>query len=95
MQQAEEKEDLYNIILEIDEEDKKLNRVILIAVVSMLSVTLLVITPKIYLRNSIYYKSRNIAQLKYQHSALAEENLVLKQKLQELKFKNQTIDTIY
>jgi cell division protein FtsL len=92
---AKAKEDLLDIILEIDRDEKRANRELFISVMLLLLVVAIILVPKIYLRNNIYYKSRNIAQLNYQHMSLKQENMALKQKLQKLKFKNQTIDTIY
>ncbi|PZT48955.1 hypothetical protein B6S12_01285 [Helicobacter valdiviensis] len=52
--------------------------------------TLLVFVPKIYIRNNIYYSSRNIIQLQAQMSSLNEENKFIKSQLEDIKFKNLT-----
>ena len=89
------KEDLLEIIEEFDAEERDLGIGILLAVFGSLILILTLLVPKIYLRDNIYYKSRDLATLEYQHTALMQENIALKQKLQELKFKNQVLDTLY
>lgn len=89
------KEDLYQIIEEFDEEERDLGFGILFTIFFTLILTLLLLIPKIYLKSNIYYKSRDLSTLSYQHTALMQENINLKQKLQELKFKNQVLDTLY
>ncbi len=51
--------------------------------------------PKVYLQNSIYYKSRDIATLQREYETLREENHVIKRKIEAMKFKNQVLDTLY
>ena len=46
--------------------------------------------PKIYIRNNIYYASRNIIQLQAQLDSLNEENKFIKKQLENIKFKNLT-----
>ncbi|CAM2853467.1 hypothetical protein [Helicobacter burdigaliensis] len=50
----------------------------------------LIFVPKIYIRNNIYYSSRNIIQLQAQMSSLSEENKFIKSQLEDIKFKNLT-----
>jgi cell division protein FtsL len=50
--------------------------------------------PKIYLRNNIYYISKDINRLYAHYISLKEENKFLKQQLEDTKFKNQIIDSI-
>ncbi len=68
---------------------------LLIGVFLALFTVLIIILPKIYLKNEIYYKSRDISKFYNEYSILKEENRVLKQKLEYLKFKNQVLDTIF
>ncbi|RUM46317.1 MAG: hypothetical protein DSY46_00165 [Hydrogenimonas sp.] len=58
-------------------------------------IALLLLLPKIYLRNSIYYQSRAIDRLETQYSALVEENRLLSRKVEALKVKNQILDTLF
>ena len=50
--------------------------------------------PKIYLRNNIYYVSRDINKLHDNYISLKEENRFLAQQLEDMKFKNQIIDSL-
>jgi hypothetical protein len=68
---------------------------LLIGVFLVLFTALIIILPKIYLKNEIYYKSRDISKLYNEYSILKEENRVLKQKLEYIKFKNQVLDTMF
>ena len=51
--------------------------------------------PKIYLQNTIYYKSRDIAVLQREYETLREENRVIKRRVEAMKFKNQVLDTLF
>lgn len=51
-----------------------------------------IFVPQIYIRNNIYYLSREIAILRSQESVLNEENKQLKRELENLRFKNQILD---
>ena len=86
----------------VDEVDKTLKRHVdnlsvklLFGVLLALFTALLVILPDIYLKNEIYYESRDIAKLYNEYSVLKAENRALKQKLEKIKFKNQVLDTIF
>ncbi len=68
---------------------------LLLGVLLALFTALLVVLPDIYLKNEIYYESRDIAKLYNEYSVLKEENRALKQKLEKIKFKNQVLDTIF
>ncbi len=63
-------------------------------VVSILVIVLSLYLPKIYLRNNIYYISRDINKLHDHYSSLKEENLFLQQQLEDMKFKNQIMDSL-
>jgi len=65
--------------------------IVIISIMIILMLTL----PKIYLRNSIYYESRAIDRLETQYEALVEENKLLSRKVEELKVKNQILDTLF
>lgn len=53
----------------------------------ILCVSLLVCVPKIFLSNSIYYLSKDIALLQTQHDMLLDENKRLKHDLESLRYK--------
>ena len=50
--------------------------------------------PKIYLRNNIYYTSKDINRLHTQFISLKEENKFLKQQHEDALFKNQIMDSL-
>ena len=67
---------------------------LLMVVISVL-IALLLLLPKIYLRNSIYYQSRAIDRLETQYGALLEEHKLLDRKVEGMKVKNQILDTLF
>jgi len=56
--------------------------------------TLIIFIPKIYLRNNIYYVSKDINKLYTQYISLKEENKFLKQQHEDALFKNQIMDSL-
>lgn len=50
--------------------------------------------PKIYIKNNIYYTSKDINKLYNHYTSLREENRFLVQQLEDMKFKNQIIDSL-
>lgn len=56
----------------------------------MMFIALSLFIPKIYIRNNIYYTSRNLIQLQAQLDSLNEENKHIKKQLENIKFKNLT-----
>jgi cell division protein FtsB len=67
----------------------------LLLVIISIFIALLLLLPKIYLRNSIYYESRAIDRLETEYGALLEENKLLTRKVEGLKVKNQILDTLF
>ena len=57
-------------------------------------VVLALFMPKIFLRNNIYYLSKDINKLHSQHISLKEENKFLEQQLEKMKYKNQIMDSL-
>ena len=66
----------------------------LVIVFSILLFALIVFIPKIYLRNNIYYVSKDINRLYSHYISLKEENKFLQQQLEDAKFKNQISDSL-
>ncbi len=66
----------------------------LIIVLSTLTISLALYFPKIYLANNIYYISKDINKLYANYISLKEENRFLQQQLEDMKFKNQIIDSL-
>mgnify|MGYP000576299173 CR=1 FL=1 len=50
--------------------------------------------PKIYIKNEIYYTSRDMSKLYGQYELLIEENRALKLKIESIRFKNQVLDVL-
>lgn len=65
-----------------------------IIVFSLLALALTLFFPKIYLSNNIYYTSKDINKLYAHYTSLKEENRFLQQQLEDMKFKNQIIDSL-
>ncbi len=63
-------------------------------VLSSLIITLVLFMPKIYLRNNIYYVSKDINSLYFQYVSLKEENKFLQQQHEDALFKNQITDSL-
>ncbi len=63
-------------------------------VIVLLIVGLFLYFPKIYLRSNIYYVSKDINRLYAHYISLQEENIFLAQQLEDMKFKNQIIDSL-
>jgi len=65
--------------------------VILMAV----SIALILTMVKIYLSNQIYYESKKVNKIQREVEALKAENMILKQNVESLQFKNKVTDTIF
>lgn len=63
-------------------------------VFGILFISLFLAFPKIYLRNNIYYTSKDINKLYAHYISLKEENKFLSQQLEDMKFKNQITDSL-
>jgi cell division protein FtsL len=66
----------------------------IIIVFILLIFALILYFPKIYLRSNIYYVSKDINKLYAHYISLQEENTFLAQQLEDMKFKNQIIDSL-
>ncbi len=90
--------DKNQLLDKIDEEintGKDLDFKLLVMVYLSIIIGLLIILPKIYIKNEIYYTSRQISKISSEYSVLKEENRFLKQKVEYIKFKNQVLDTVF
>ncbi|NQY20427.1 MAG: hypothetical protein HRT40_03825 [Campylobacteraceae bacterium] len=66
----------------------------LIIALSFMAGVLILYFPKIYIKNNIYYTSKDINKLYNHYTSLREENRFLVQQLEDMKFKNQIIDSL-
>ncbi len=90
--------DKSQLLDKIDEEIKKeknLDFRLLVTVYLTILIGLSIILPKIYIKNEIYYTSREISKISSEYSVLKEENRFLRQKVEYIKFKNQVLDTVF
>lgn len=81
-------------ILEEFEKPKNLEFIDLVKVFVFMGVAIFIFVPTIYIRNEIYYISRDIEALRTKHSVLIEENRELERKIEELKFRYEIIDQL-
>jgi len=66
----------------------------IITVFFLLILFLVIFIPKIYLRNNIYYLSKDVNKLYSHYLSLKEEEKHLKQQLENEKFKNQITNSL-
>ncbi len=74
---------------------KKLDLQYFIYVILILSMVMIVLFPKVYITQQIYFKSREISKLKSEYDTLKEENKVIGASVEAIKYKNQVLDTIF
>ena len=60
-----------------------------------MAIILILTTIKTYLSNQIYYESKVVNKMTREVSALKAEQVMLKQSVEALKFKNRVTDTIF
>ena len=72
--------------------EKNLTFYQLLVVYLLIGVAFLLTVPAIYIRNEIYYISRDIAELRTKHEVLLEENRALKSDIEALRYKNENLD---
>ena len=54
-----------------------------------------ILMPKIYLRNAIYYSSRDVTKLEHEYEILRKEHDLLKADVEAFRYKNQIEDTLF
>jgi cell division protein FtsB len=74
---------------------KGISRRFLMSMLMVFGIAWMLLFPKIYLQNTIYYESRDIATLQREYETLKEENRVIKRRVEAMKFKNQVLDTLF
>ncbi|ECK4414471.1 hypothetical protein FRM11_05210, partial [Campylobacter jejuni] len=94
-QNDEDTQKAKNVLLEgfsnATKEDRNLNFNHLLFAALLVSFALFLFAPQIYIRNQIYYLSREIATLRTEESVLNEENKDLKRRLENMRFQNQIL----
>ncbi|ECL6403007.1 hypothetical protein [Campylobacter jejuni] len=95
-QNDEDAQKAKNVLLEgfsnATKEDRNLNFNHLLFAALLVGFALFLFAPQIYIRNQIYYLSREIATLRTEESVLNEENKDLKRRLENMRFQNQILD---
>ncbi len=85
-----------NLLLdEYDKEqtkDKNIDFKTLLIVLLCIFISLCIVLPGIYIKNEIYYISRDISKLDEQRIVLLEEHRALLRKIEAIQFKNQVLD---
>ena len=84
------------IVLNFDNEIKKTKEIpfyTLLKVWIAMMICFFLTIPVIYIRNEIYYISRDISDLRSKHEVLLEENRALKIKIEHLRYKNEILDS--
>lgn len=64
-------------------------------IIMAVSIVLILAMIKIYLSNQIYYESKIVNKIEREVAALKAEEVMLKQNVEALKFKNKVTDTIF
>jgi len=93
-----ELDDKHEILSEIHNvlgEKKELSVSYLLSSLMIMVLILLLAFPKIFLHSSIYYKSRDISALEREYKSLKEEHKIITTQVEQKKFKNQILDTLF
>ncbi|WP_169778135.1 hypothetical protein [Campylobacter curvus] len=79
-----------------DEQKREINLSFktLVMVYLAMFIALAIFLPKIYIANQIYYISRDIADISGKRDMLLEENRALSIKLENLRYKNQILNSL-
>lgn len=90
-----EKDNLLDEVEDILAPKKKLDFEYFSYILLLMSFFLMLAFPKIYLSEQIYFKSRDISKLQGEHDTLKEENKLIRTSVEEIKFQNQILDTLF
>jgi len=89
------KNELLDELEDIETIKKSLSWRYFLYMILLLSFVGLLLFPKIYITQQIYFKSRDISKLKNEYDTLKEENKIISASVEEIKFKNQILDTLF
>ncbi len=90
-----EKTELLNEVSLVLNPRKRLDENYLLYVILLILLMVVVMFPKIYIQQQIYFTSRDIAKLKGEYDTLKEENRLIKGSVESIRFKNQILDTLF
>jgi len=91
----QDRDELLSEVDELFNEKKKLDFKYLVFMLLIISFISLALFPKIYIQQSIYFKSRDISKLKGEYDILAEENKLINASVESVRYKNQILDTLF
>lgn len=74
---------------------KELDVTYLLYVVLSILFVVVILFPKIYIQQQIYFTSRDVSKLKGEYDTLKEENRLIKGSVESIRFKNQILDTLF
>jgi cell division protein FtsL len=75
-------------------QEKNISLKFLIWTYVVMIIGFVLLLPMIYIKNQIYYHSRDISALWSEYSILMEENRDLRQKIEIIRFKQKVLDTL-
>ncbi len=87
-----DKEQLLEEYDDFREKEGNLEPKFLLIMFALLFLAVAIFGPKIYLRNNIYFLSKDIYRLQIEEATLIEENQKLKKELEDMKFKHLVTD---
>ena len=90
-----EKSDLLEEVSDVLSPIKKLDAKYFFFILLIIILVCMFAFPKIYIQQQIYFKSRDISKLKSEYDTLREENRIINASVEEIKFKNQILDTLF
>ncbi len=90
-----DKDELLDEVQDILSSKKRLDFEYFAYVFLFMSFFLMLAFPKVYLSEQIYFKSRDIAKLQGEHDTLKEENKLIHASVEEIRFQNQILDTLF
>jgi len=91
----DEKNELLDEIGLVINPRKGLDLAYLVSVIMAIVFVGMLLFPKIYIQQQIYFKSRDISKLKSEYDILKEENKLISTSVESIKFKNQILDTMF
>jgi len=90
-----EKSDLLDEVEVVINPKKVVDFNYLLYIILIVSFVCILLFPKIYIQQQIYFKSRDISKLKNEYDTLKEENKIIMSSVESIKFKNQILDTLF
>ncbi len=92
MSSHDEKEQLLEEYERHQKKEANLEPKLLLMMFALLFLAIALVAPKIYLRNNIYFVSKDIYKLQTEKDSLEEEHRKLKRELEDMKFRHLVTD---